>query len=145
MRAHTINTMSKRNRRRPRRALALALGVCALVIPSTANAGPRVEPPINGESTSNAEYSSVTSIAPPVSESSGSSVDSGYSSLNAITGPPAETPTLVSSSQSSSDDGFDWASALVGAGAALALAALGSAALMTVRRRSTVTPTPSTS
>ena len=34
-----------------------------------------------------------------------------------------------------SGDGFDWASALVGAGAALALAALGGAALLTVRRR----------
>ena len=42
-------------------------------------------------------------------------------------------------------DGFDWVSALVGAGAALALAALGSAALLTFRRRTAVSPSPSAS
>ena len=72
-------------------------------------------------------------------------VDSGYSSLNAISGPPADAPEFVSSSPSGSGEGFDWLSALVGAGAALALAALGTAALLTVRRRSTVTPSPTTS
>ncbi len=74
-------------------------------------------------------YSSLNAIvgsseSQPVglSGSSGSSDASRYSSLNAITG-PADT-TFVSSSPSSSDDGFDWISALMGAGAALALASL---------------------
>ena len=69
-------------------------------------------------------------------------MSSGYSSLNAISGGPTNTPTLVSGS-TDSGDGFDWGSALVGAGAALALAALGAAALLTVRRR-TVTPSAAT-
>ena len=165
MRSHTITTTSRRRHSaRRRRALALVLGVCALAIPAIANAQPiDSDSPDTGYSSVNAitgdssdpsqpvggsEYSSVNSIAPPASSPSGSGesqgVGSGYSSLNAISGSPAEAPTFVSSSPSSSGDGFDWASALVGAGAALALAALGGAALLTVRRR-TVTPSPSTS
>ncbi len=138
MRAHTI----------------IALGICALAIPATANAG--FESPdyssvnaISGDSgessqaAGGSDYQSVNSIAPPASEPSGSQgVSSGYSSLNAISGGPTNTPTLVSGS-TDSGDGFDWGSALVGAGAALALAALGAAALLTVRRR-TVTPSAAT-
>lgn len=158
MRAHVTTTTS-----RPRRArhvcLALALGVCALAIPAIANAVPSdsgyssVNAITGGsgdrsETAGGPEYSSVNSIAPPArSPSSGRSadVDSGYSSLSAVTGSPAELPTSVSSSPTGSDDGFDWASALVGAGTVLALTALGGAVLLTVRRRSTVAPSPSTS
>ena len=159
MRAHTITTINRRRRNaRRRRALALALGVCALAIPATASAQPIDSDPssvnaITGGSNDSsqpvggADYSSVNSIAPLASSPSGSGgsadVDTGYASLNAISGSPADAPTFVSSSPSSSGDGFDWPSALVGAGAALALAALGSAALLTVRRRS-ATPSPST-
>jgi len=53
--------------------------------------------------------------------------------------PPASEPTLVSS-PSGSDHGFDWASAGVGAGAAMALLALGGAAFLTVHRRMAVSP-----
>jgi hypothetical protein len=137
MRAHTITTINRRRRNaRRRRTLALAIGICALAIPATASA-----------QQNDAGYSSVNSIAPPASSPSGSGgsqgVDSGYSSLNAITGSPADAPTFVSSSPSGSGEGFDWPSALIGAGAALAVAALGGAALLTVRRRSTVSPSPS--
>lgn len=137
MRAHTITIM---------------LGICALAIPASANAEPTGSPDYSsvnaisgdsGESSQAAggsDYQSVNSIAPPASEPSGSqSVDSGYSSLNAISGAPTNTPTLVSGS-TDSGDGFDWGSALVGAGAALALTALGTAALLTVRRRTAVSP-----
>ena len=85
------------------------------------------------------DYSSVNSITPPASEPSGSggsqSTGSGYSSVNAISGAPASEPTFVTGSPAGTSDGFDWGSALVGAGAAMALAALGAAALLTVRRR----------
>jgi len=148
MKAHTITTPRKSRPRRKARhvVLAFALAVGALAIPATANAepigSPHFAPPDTG-------YSSVNAIAPPASspsDSSGSAaVDAGYSSLNAISGSPAEAPTFVSNSPSGSGEGFDWPSALVGAGAALAMAALGTAALLTVRRRSTVTPSPSTS
>jgi hypothetical protein len=157
---HTTTTTKARPRRRARHVvLALALAVCALAIPVSASADPsasgysRADAIAAGLEDSNqpvggSDYSSVNSIAPPASSPSGSGgsqgVDSGYSSLNAISGPPADAPTFVSSSPTGSGEGFDWASALVGAGAALALAALGGAALLTVRRR-TVTPSPSTS
>lgn len=161
MRAHTTTTTTSPPRRKARHgclALALALGVCGLAIPATANAQPIDSDPssvnaITGGSNDSSQpvggsdYSSVNSITPPASSPSGSGesgdVSAGYSSVNAITGAPSDTPTFASGSPSGSDDGFDWPSALVGAGAALALTALGSAALLTVRRRS-ATPSPST-
>jgi hypothetical protein len=134
--------------------MTIVLGICALAIPVSASAQPidsdyssvNAISGDSGESSQAAggsDYQSVNSIAPPASEPSGSQgVDSGYSSLNAISGAPTSTPTPVSGS-TDSGDGFDWGSALVGAGAALALAALGTAALLTVRRR-TVSPSAST-
>lgn len=87
------------------------------------------------------DYSSVNAITGASNESSqpGGSQDvgSGYSSLNAITGPTDE-PTFVSGPPPDTADGFDWASAGIGAGAAMALVALGGAALLTVRRRTAV-------
>jgi len=150
MRAHTITIVSRLRRQR-RRALALALGICALAIPASANAQPidsnySSVNAISGDTSEPSQpaggsgYQSVNSIAPPASEPSDSQhVNSGYSSLNAISGAPTSTPTLVSASPEASD-GFDWGSALVGAGAALALAALGTAAMLTMRRRTAVSP-----
>jgi hypothetical protein len=132
-----------------------ALVVCALAIPAAASA----QPVDQGYSTPNAiqgglddssqpvsgsDYSSVNSVAPPSSESSSVSgspdESSGTSSLNAITGPPSGEPTLVSGSPASTDDGFDWLSAGIGAATAMALVALGGAALLAVRRRTAVSP-----
>jgi hypothetical protein len=157
MRAHTITIISRRRRSaRRRHALALGLGVCALAIPASAVAQPIDSPYSSANATAassdssqstGGDLSSVNSIAPPStspSDSSGSA-DSGYSSVNAVSGPSTGEPTLVSGSPSSSGDGFDWGSALVGAAAALAFAALGAATLLTVRRRQPVSPTASTS
>lgn len=150
MRAHTITIMSRRRRQARRyRALALALGISTLVIPVTASAAPdggyssvnaitsesdESHQPVGGSG-----YSSVNSIAPPVSEQSSSS-SSGYSSLNAITGPSTAESALASGSPANAADGFDWESAAVGVGAALALVALGGAVLLTVRRRTGMSP-----
>jgi hypothetical protein len=148
-------TIVSRRRRQRRRALGLALGICALAIPASAigkpiDSGYSSVNAISGNSgessqpTGGSGYQSVNSIAPPASEPGGSQgVNSGYSSLNAISGAPTSTPTLVSGS-TDTGDGFDWGSALVGAGAALALAALGTAAMLTVRRRTAVSPSAST-
>jgi hypothetical protein len=151
MRPKTISTISRRRRNaQRRRALALALGICALAIPASASAYSITGDPSSGNSSESSQPpggsdpSSVNSIAPPASEPSGSAgslaVDPGYSSVNAIGGAPASVPTLVAGSPSSADDGFEWGSALVGAGAAMALAALGAAALLAVRRRAPVPP-----
>jgi hypothetical protein len=168
MRAYNISANPTQTwPRREARHIAVALTVCALAVPASASAVQIGSEPGEPAATG---YSSVTAITGASSDSSqpacysdsacsdttavnaptggskeSADVDSGYSSLNAITGAPAETPTFVSSSPTGSGDGFDWASALVGGGVALALAALGGAALLTVRRRSPVTPSASTS
>jgi hypothetical protein len=70
----------------------------------------------------------------------------GYSSPSSITGPLSSEPTLVSGSPGNPDEGFDWLSAAIGSAAALALVALGGTAVLTVRRRTAVSPsTASTS
>jgi hypothetical protein len=69
--------------------------------------------------------------------------DTGDTSLNAITGPTPDAPTFVTGGPTGTGEGFDWASAAVGAGAAMALVALGGAALLTVRRRTTISPSAS--
>jgi hypothetical protein len=140
MKAHTITTISRRRRSaRRRRVLALALGVCALAIPATATGQPI-----------DSGYSSVNAIA---GEESGQPADGAGHSLYADPTTPNATlgadgvveSTLVTGSAAGTSDGFDWVSALVGAGAAMALAALGGAALLTVRRRAPVPPPAPTS
>jgi hypothetical protein len=151
MRAHTIKIMLRRRRNaRRRRALGLALGICALAIPASASADPmsgdysRADAIAAGleessQSSSGSDYSSLNATVPPVSEPS-----SGYTSLNATTGPSPIQPTFASGSPSG-NDGFQWGDAALGAGAAMALVAFGAAALLTVRRRTTVSPSASAS
>jgi hypothetical protein len=169
MRAQTIITMSRRRRSaRRRRALALALGVCALAIPATASASPvdnyssvnattgapsESSEPIDGWSYStlqsnapkNKAWAGLNAGAPPANEASGSggSPDSGvYTSPNAILGSDGlgEPTATASGSPTATGEGFDWASAVLGAGAAMALIALGGAAVLTFRRRTTIEP-----
>jgi hypothetical protein len=160
MKAHITTTIT-RPRRSARHVLPLALGICALAIPATASA--YTDPgsyssnnAITGGSSDSSQpvgdsdYSSVNSIAGGSSESSSANLagspaaDSGYSSLNATTGPPASEPTVVSGSPADTADGFDWGDAALGAGAAMALASLGGAAFLTVRRRTAVSPSATT-
>jgi hypothetical protein len=136
MRAHTITTTTT-DRSRPsagRRALVVVLAVCSLVVPATASAAPIGSSP-SGEEDST--YSSVSAITgqPASSAADSTASGAGYSSVSSIAGPPASEPTFVAAGPGDPADGFDWGSAAVGAGAVLAMVALGSAALLTVRRR----------
>jgi hypothetical protein len=155
MGANTITTISRRRRSaRRRRILALALGVCALAIPARASADPassdysRADAIAAGLEESSqpaggSDYSSLNSITGGSSEPSavsGSPHGVSYSSLNAIAGPPPASEPTLASRPSGADDGFDWASAAIGAAAAMALVALGGAMLLTVRRRTAVSP-----
>lgn len=133
MRAHTVTTMFRRQRS-ARRAAAIVLAACSLAIPASAAAYT-----YPGSSTSGSEQSS----QPAGELQSAHQVDPGnpaYSSL-AATAPSAREPDVVSSS--SADDGFDWSSAVIGAGVAMAVFALGGAAFLTARRRITVSPASS--
>ncbi len=164
MRAQTITTMTRRRRKaRRHRAFALALGVCALTIPASAGGAPieggysvnttmTHENPhsipgfgtaITRSETNKAEPSGLVGYPTPTpaGERAAERVVSSYG----IPVPSGVEPTLIAGSPASADDGFDWASAAVGAGAAMALAALGATALLTVRRRTTVSPSPSAS
>ena len=66
-----------------------------------------------------------------------------YSSVSTTPVPTSE-PTAPLDSPSVSGDGFDLGDAALGAGAAMALTALGGAVLFTVRRRPGVSPSAST-
>jgi hypothetical protein len=135
MRAQTITTISRRRRRaRWRRALALALGACALALPASASA----------EAPHGADYSSLNPITggasdpiPPIDGWNYNIIDPPMNAPE----PPAVAPGALGGDSTDAADGFNWASAAVGAGAAMALVALGGAALLTVRRRTGVSPT----
>jgi hypothetical protein len=161
MRAHTITTISRgRRSARRRRAIALALGICALAIPAAASAAPIDAGAIAGEESGQSAdgagaslYANPTTPNATLGEESGQSADgAGYSAYANPTTPNATLgadglgePTLLTGSPTATSDGFDWVSALVGAGAAMSLVALGGAALLTVRRRAPVPPPAPTS
>jgi hypothetical protein len=142
MRAHTITTMSRRRRRARRRAIALVLAVCALAIPASASGYSSVNA-ITGGSEQSSQPGGSSDHSSPTVIKGGHDVTPGYASASAITG--AETPTVASGSPSGAEQWFDLPSALVGAGSAMALVALGGAAFLTVRRQSEVSPSASTS
>jgi hypothetical protein len=141
------------------RLLALVVGVCALAVPANAsafygeaaNSGrgaaddniARNAGLVAPDHTSlNASLNSPATAEPDGGSSPTGAVDQspGYASLNAISGAPASEPTLVSGSPSSVDS-FDWGDAALGAGVTMALITLGGVALVTVRRRTAVSPT----
>jgi hypothetical protein len=159
-----FTTLSNTKQPRPnarRGLIALGLAVCALAVPSSAIAsygsasdgGPTSSGgsapdgvPSNAglvapdHTSLNASLSSPTTPQADTSSPSGSvDPNSTYSSVSAISGAPAGEPTVVSSSPSSGDS-FDWADAALGAGIAMAMVALGGAALLTLRRRTAVSP-----
>jgi hypothetical protein len=114
MRVETTTIVFRRNRNpRVRRALALAVGVCALAVPATASAAP----------IDSANY-------PPANEQTlqTGAAESLYGESTAPAAPASQS------------DGFDWGSAAVGAGAVAALAALAAAALLTARRHTAMSP-----
>jgi hypothetical protein len=120
-----------------RLAIALAFVIGSLVIPSSASAFR-----MDSDSNPDAGYSSVNALvggSGDASQVSGAAdPSSGYSSLNAITGPTKDEPTLVWYPSSTADDGFDWASAAIGAGAILGMLSLAGAVVLTTRRRPSV-------
>jgi hypothetical protein len=135
--------------------IALVLGICVLAIPSSANANygsvgdegsgadgvPRDAGLVTPDHASlNASLNSPTTLPANDGPANVSSDPRGdYSSLNAISGSPADEPTLVSGSPSAGDP-FDWGDAALGAGITMAMVAIGGAALLTLRRRTAVSP-----
>jgi hypothetical protein len=144
---------------------ALALGVCALAIPATASAGGYSSAnAITGDSSDSTQPSGGDAAAAanahrtptelaqamaageakrlgPMSPQVGSGSTSANAFLSGAQEPSAAEPTFVSDSTGTTSDGFDWTSAALGAGAAALVAlALAGAALLTIRRRTAVSP-----
>ena len=137
--AHT--TTNSRPRRGVRHVgITLALVVGALVIPSAANGA--ADSPSDGYTSPDVFLGNAGGDSEDLSSSGyrtpdvvlGGSIgpSQGDSSDDPVTGAPGLVSGL------STDDGFDWASAAIGAGAVMTLVALGGAALLTVRRRTAV-------
>ena len=135
------------------RLFAVILGVCALAVPASASAFYGSAPDEGTDSAKGSSDSGQLVIPDHTAlnaslnravtpERSSPNPPSGYTSLNAVTGGHSPTPTFVSSSPVAGD-GFDWADAALGAGATMALVAFGAAALVTIRRHSTVSPSTS--
>jgi hypothetical protein len=119
MRARTITTI-------------VVLG--ALAIPVSASAAP----------TDSGPYSSVNAITggsnEPASSPGSPYGGPGFVTPTAITGSSSGEPIVVSGPAAGTVEGFDWTDAALGAGGALALVAFGAAALLTVRRRTAMSP-----
>ena len=136
------------------RTITTIVVLAALAIPASASGYSSVNAVTGGSSDSNAsaggaDYASPNAIAggssgstAPGGSQSAPRVDPTYSSLNATTG--ADQPTVASTTPSSAPDGFDWGDAALGAGAAMALLALGGAVFLTVRRPKPVQPAQTT-
>ena len=138
MRARTITAKPRTKGEARHFALALVLGISALVVPvcqarlpiRPSRAGPQVfrarverfQPARRRVGVLARQLDRATR------ERTGSPSGPGDSSLNG-------EPTFVSDPPAATGDGFDWWSAAVGAGAVLALLALGGASLLTARSR----------
>jgi hypothetical protein len=91
--------------------------------------------------------SSLNAIAHPADEPKATeslAAGRGYASATSITGPSTDEPATVASPTGSSNDGFDWGGAALGAGAVAALLALGGAGVFANRRRTGIAPSAST-
>jgi hypothetical protein len=119
-----------------RRVLTVVLVAGALSAPAAAAAPFEERYPSLGDRSDN-------SIVPPASvedSSTAPSVASDYSSLNAISGPTADTPAFVSGSPGSGE-GFDWGDASIGAAAMLAITAIAVGGAVELSRRRRPRPT----
>lgn len=116
------------------RLIALVLGVCALAIPSSASA-------LYGPTPDGAAANGGGSAPDGVPDNSGLVIPDHRSlneSLAPVTASHGDPPPVISVSSADPADPFDWADAALGAGITMALVTIGGAALLTLRRRTTV-------
>jgi hypothetical protein len=159
MRAKTITTIKPRRQGARSRVVAATVCVCALAMPASAGAEP-----IDGASPVKIDASARKDTAPlpgfgtamtrsemqgqdpaPLPGFGTAMTRSGMrgSELADARESSLADATRLGTSPAGAADGFDWASAVVGAGAVMALTALCSAVFITLRRRTAVSPSPS--
>jgi hypothetical protein len=136
----------KTARRRITRSLgaSLLVGVCAIAIPAAASASPNLAPVIADSGSGSASDQAPAPPAPPTGlvDRHAQQINPPKDGFAPIQGGAPE-PTFASSSPATGD-GFDWADAALGAGAALALVALSGIGLLTARKRTAIAPSVST-
>lgn len=143
MRAQNITKSSGTRTKPPLRYGAVAV-LIALALPGTAVAMP-MDPPPPAQPTEDQVFPGLASEAREAVREARAATNAEYPTEDQV------FPGLATEARESWDaleppatslaaDGFDWASATVGAGAMAALAALAGAALLTVRRRAAVSP-----
>lgn len=137
---NTLSRLINRPRASTRYGLmALVAAICALAIPASASAS----------------YGSASDSAPTPSGGPPDGVPNNaglvapdHSALNESLAPISgsgpggieQPPTTPVSSPPATGDQFDWADAALGAGITMAMVAIGGAALLTLRRRTAVSP-----
>jgi hypothetical protein len=121
--------------------MALVAAICALAIPASASASygsaPDSAPTPSGGPAPDGVPNNAGLVAPDHSALNGSLAPISGSGPGGIEQPPATTPV---SSPHATGDQFDWADAALGAGITMAMVAIGGAALLTLRRRTAVSP-----
>jgi hypothetical protein len=168
MKAHDINTIDTRATGRAwHRSLALAITVCSLVAPSIASANddggasprsPNERTPTelgqttgkfrekvlsrqvggNDSSATRTGDASQSDGAAPAADADQVRIRDGSAAVPFVPWPNGAPPAEA-------DGGFEWASAAIGAAAAMGLVALGGALFLTLRRRTAMSPSASTS
>jgi hypothetical protein len=136
-----MNTLTTTQTRPAHRAsyrlVTFVVGICILALPATAGAFYGTASDDGNGSAGDTIARNAGLVAPDhtaLNESLGPV--SGSPSPGGIQEPPA-TPV---SSPSATADGFDWADAALGAGVVMAAVTLGGLALVTLRRRTAVSP-----
>ena len=128
MRAHTITTV-------------IVVGVCALAIPASASAdaSPDVNSGYSARTPAEISHQRALMATPSVRQAVALERrrlrSPHQAALMAERAFVDSLDASASPSGAAASDGFDWGSAAVGAGAAMALVALGGAGFLTVRRR----------
>jgi hypothetical protein len=126
---------------RARTITIVSVLACAFAIPAAASASYGTV-----SSDPDAAASGSPHSAAPLTAPDHSALDA---SLNSPVASPSDgpnaAPVVIDPGTGAVDEGFDWASAAVGAGSAMALVTLGGAALLTVRRRTVMSASTSTS
>lgn len=133
-----MNTYTTSIGARRYRLIALVAGICILAIPASASA-------FYGPASGNDQ-------APDGVAANAGLVAPDHTALNESLAPASasdgqrfvDTPTVAPiQSAPASADAFDWADAALGAGAVMAIVAIGGMALLTLRRRGAVSPSTS--
>lgn len=134
---NTFTTSTSQSRPAARlRLMALIAGVCALAIPASVSAS-YGSAPESGTGSGSDGIARNSGLVAPDHTALNESLAPATGSNDA---PGIDTPPAAPVESAPSSDSFDWADAALGAGVVMAAVTLGGLALVTLRRRTAVSP-----